>query len=290
MPNSSSPLFDRGVLNKFYYKSGANLSIRISSWKNYGVNKQTLYNWLWSLLDSRGIFSDNRSSVLDVGCGTGEMLSLFKKRQKNLNIFGLDISPAMIEKATYKNKNSKQNFFLSDIIQLPFKNGSFDVTTAVFVLHHVSNLSRSIRELMRVTKNGGIVLIADGDYNIKGGLNAVHYEVLKTLRFPSFMLDTTAYLRTSKKHISYIIDNLHYKKTLHIYKNKMVFNNVSQVLRYYRSAMMYRNSHGPQDRRISFQEWSRLLKEVESKIFFKIKKDGNFMIPGNVYCYLISKK
>ena len=235
MPRSKSLFFDKKVVTTYYYKNNTHLSTRISSWNRYGTNTQTLYEWLWSLLCLHKGNAGSRRSILDVGCGTGEMLAYFNMQQKKLNIYGVDISAPMLKKAAYKNIKSRQNFHLSNITELPFEDNFFDITTAVFVLHHVPNLSRALAELVRVTKKKGIILIADGDYDVQSGLNAVHYSTLRKLRFPDFMKDTTAYLRTSRQCIGQMLKRFRLKGVLHTYKNDMIFYKANQALRYYLS-------------------------------------------------------
>lgn len=289
MLGKNYPIQDNEVIKKFYYKNSVNLSIRLSSWKTYGTNKQTLNDWIWSLINPDPAAHKFAYSILDVGCGTGEMLASFKKCQKNLSTYGVDISAAMIKRAAHKNRWAKQNFILSDAAILPFKTSSFHITTAIFVLHHVANRLGVIRELVRVTKKNGIIIVADGDYNVRNGLNAVHYAAIRKLHFPGFMNDSMTYLASSKKHIGDALNRLRLKNDGHIYKNRMVFHKVSPVLRYYASAMMYRNSSGPKDKRISPELWQKLFNEVKNMVHSQIRRGGKFEIPGNVYCYLIHK-
>lgn len=290
MQNNNSLFFNKNVVKEFYYKNSAKLFIRLSAWKKFGVNRHSLNDWLWSLLKLRQILKKPKISILDIGCGTGEMLALFKKKQSNLNIYGIDVSPRMIKKAAYKNKKSKQNFILSDAAKLPYENDFFDITTAIFVLHHVPKLPETIKELLRVTKKSGLIMIADGDYEVREGLNAVYYSAIKKADLPVFMKNTSAYLRTSKKRIEQILSKLNVKKRLQIYKNKMVFRDVKEVLRYFQSGMMYRNTCGPTDKRVTARQWRQLYQEVRYRVSDEIEEKGKFIVPGNVYCYLISKK
>lgn len=101
------------------------------------------------------------NSLLDVGCGTGHLISLLTKNKKNKYI-GLDISSNMIDEAKKKKiKNTK--FVVGSAENLPFDNNSFDVVTCSESAHHYLDLSKSIKEAYRVLKDKGYYIIADKD-------------------------------------------------------------------------------------------------------------------------------
>lgn len=54
------------------------------------------------------------------------------------------------------------------------------------------------------------------------------------------------------------------------------------ALQYYKSAMMYRNSKGVEDKRISAGQWEALYTHVKRKIQHKIEMNGFFEHPGKV--------
>lgn len=104
--------------------------------------------------------------LLDMGCGTGFILSLARKHFKEL--VGVDITPAMLKKARIKfegnQKNIKIKLIEASTDDLPFKDNYFDVVTGYSFLHHLSSLTPTLKEAYRVLKNGG-VLYTDLDPN-----------------------------------------------------------------------------------------------------------------------------
>ena len=104
-------------------------------------------------------------SVLDVGCGTGEVTLLAKKRAKNGKVYGIDPAPEMITVARKKaaRKNLDIDFRLGVIEALPFHDGSMDVVTSSLMMHHLPEdlKVRGLAEIYRVLKPGGRLLIAD---------------------------------------------------------------------------------------------------------------------------------
>lgn len=90
--------------------------------------------------------------VLDIGCGTGANLLLFKGR-----VVGLDIS----FKALTLAKRRKTNAILvqGKAESLPFKENSFDLVLALDLLEHLPDDVKGLREMYRVLKKGGTLLV-----------------------------------------------------------------------------------------------------------------------------------
>jgi len=95
--------------------------------------------------------------VLDVGCGTGRWTAYFVK--KGARVIGLDISAEMLKIARKKVPNAK--FKLGDVRNLPFPSNYFDFTFASFVLGHLRAFRKAYKEMIRVTKPGGVILVSD---------------------------------------------------------------------------------------------------------------------------------
>jgi ubiquinone/menaquinone biosynthesis C-methylase UbiE len=104
-------------------------------------------------------------SVLDVGCGTGEVTLLAKTRAKNGEVYGIDPSPEMIAMARKKawGKRLDIDFRVGVIESLPFPDVSIDVVTSSLMMHHLPEhlKARGLAEIYRVLKPGGRLLIAD---------------------------------------------------------------------------------------------------------------------------------
>lgn len=90
-------------------------------------------------------------TVLDVGVGTGRFAGPL--RDKGLNIVGVDISLAMMQKAREK---GLENLVRGDVHNLPFREGSFEAAIVILVLHLVRDWVRVVHEVGRVS--GGTVV------------------------------------------------------------------------------------------------------------------------------------
>lgn len=93
--------------------------------------------------------------LLDVGCGVGCLL--YEASKKNASIYGLDISLQALSKATEIMPFAK--VCVGDGEQIPFKDNSFDNVVSLGSLEHFLRPESGIREISRVVKNKGRVVL-----------------------------------------------------------------------------------------------------------------------------------
>jgi ubiquinone/menaquinone biosynthesis C-methylase UbiE len=106
-------------------------------------------------------------SVLDCGCGPGSITAGLAELVAPGEVVGLDIEERQLEAArALARERSLDNlrFVQGSVYDLPFPDASFDVAVAHFVLEHVSDPLRSLREIRRVLRPGGIAAIKDPYY------------------------------------------------------------------------------------------------------------------------------
>lgn len=117
-----------------------------------------------------------KMAVLDVGCGTGVHLELYRRFQCALS--GIDTSESMLSVAE-KRLGDAADLRLANATEMPFDDTSFDLVIAMLVLHEMDQAVRvrAIEEMKRVLKNGGHILLVDfhtGPYRfIRGWLAKV---------------------------------------------------------------------------------------------------------------------
>lgn len=103
-----------------------------------------------------------QSSVLDVGCGTGEFERLILCEHPDQQMIGVDVSSQMLEVARQKCQGYPNVKFLSGSASvLPLANNSFDVVVSASALHYFDNPEVSFQEMRRVVKPKGLVVILD---------------------------------------------------------------------------------------------------------------------------------
>jgi ubiquinone/menaquinone biosynthesis C-methylase UbiE len=100
------------------------------------------------------------SAVLDMGCGTGQCLALY--RGCRCNLYGLDLSPAMLRVAE-RRLGADAHLHLGDASAMPFGDSAFDLVIAMLALHEMRPATRSrvIGEMIRVLKPDGRILVID---------------------------------------------------------------------------------------------------------------------------------
>jgi SAM-dependent methyltransferase len=103
------------------------------------------------------------ASVLDVGCGTGNLSFCLAQDLKIGRVRGLDMSPPYIENARRQNDDPRLDFLIGDACALPFPDASFDCTVSMLALQFVSQADLAVREMQRVTRPGGTVAAATWD-------------------------------------------------------------------------------------------------------------------------------
>lgn len=107
--------------------------------------------------------------VLEVGIGPGSTLSLYPH---DTNIVGIDISPKMIERAKAKAarlRNGREiSLHVMDASRLEFPDNSFDAVISSYVITVVPDPLRVCREIRRVCKPGGQILVVNHSRSSNG--------------------------------------------------------------------------------------------------------------------------
>lgn len=92
-------------------------------------------------------------SILDIGCYSGVFIN--KMSTAGYKCCGTDVHKELMSKLN----TPDHSFIFAPTHQLPFEDGSFDIVTAFDVLEHVMQLSKTLSEMDRVCKKGGLVII-----------------------------------------------------------------------------------------------------------------------------------
>jgi arsenite methyltransferase len=104
--------------------------------------------------------------ILDVGCGPGFYVTeLLDQVGAGGSVVGLDASPQMLAVAAHRSEGRPNvAFHQSDATSLPAEEGGFDRAVSVQVLEYVGDVEAALRELRRVLRPGGRVVIWDVDW------------------------------------------------------------------------------------------------------------------------------
>lgn len=128
-------------------------------------NKSSVYYnkiWLDAILDMIPV-NYKYKNVLDYGCGTALFYPRIKKRNKKASYTGIDLSKEMLDAARKKHKGIE--LIEADAEKLPLPKESFDLVIGRGILHHLPNPEKGLKEVGRVLKKKGIVVISDTTTN-----------------------------------------------------------------------------------------------------------------------------
>ncbi len=121
--------------------------------------------WRWRAV--RRIRFDSSAPVLDTCTGTGDLaLAISRKSPRSVDVIGSDFCHAMLEIANQKlnpepNGDRRVRFLEADSQYLPFADGLFQCVTVAFGLRNVTDTLRGLKEMTRVCRPGGQVIVLE---------------------------------------------------------------------------------------------------------------------------------
>ncbi len=98
-------------------------------------------------------------TILDIGCGGGNAVSMLEKLAPGGKVYGIDYSALSVEKAAAKNKKAvaqgRVKILNASVSSLPFQDKSIGLATAVETIYFWPDLKNDFKEVYRVLKDGG---------------------------------------------------------------------------------------------------------------------------------------
>jgi demethylmenaquinone methyltransferase / 2-methoxy-6-polyprenyl-1,4-benzoquinol methylase len=112
--------------------------------------------------------------ILDLAAGTGTSSIPFQ--QAGASVVACDFSLGMLNVG--RSRNPELDFVAADAMQLPFRDAAFDAVTISFGLRNVADTTAALREMRRVTKPGGRLLVCEFSHPTNGPFRTVYIEYL----------------------------------------------------------------------------------------------------------------
>ena len=143
---------DQAFLRDVQYRTDANLAAR-----------QSIYAYQHPRIDLAARVLDlvnlpPSGVVADIGCGNGRYLAELSRRGVRGHLIGADLSPGMLAGA--RSRAPAAGLIVADASELPLRDGAAALTLAMHMLYHVPDPMAAVRELRRVTQQGGTVVVA----------------------------------------------------------------------------------------------------------------------------------
>ncbi|NQT18260.1 MAG: class I SAM-dependent methyltransferase [Planctomycetes bacterium] len=113
---------------------------------------------LWMAVARGYVGERNAPAILDLGCGTGRFTPLLADAF-GARVIGVEPADKMRSVAQEKSRHPNVQYLKGTAERIPAQDRSFDVGWVSMVVHHVSDLDACARELHRVVRPGGLVLI-----------------------------------------------------------------------------------------------------------------------------------
>ena len=137
------------------------LGLQIARLMNLAHNKLT--NWGLSYLDIK-----EDDTILDIGCGGGKTVNKLAQLAGKGKVFGIDFSDVSVKLSSKLNRYyinlGKVDIQKASVSSLPFPDNFFDIVTAVETYFFWPSLEKDIKEVLRVIKPGGKLLIVSEAY------------------------------------------------------------------------------------------------------------------------------
>lgn len=121
---------------------------------------------VWRRRAVREIVNERRPlTVLDVATGTADLaIAVARKAAAGTKVTGIDLSARMIEVGRSKAEGLPVLLMQGDAEALPFADASFDRVSVAFGVRNFENLSQGLREMCRVLRPGGRLVILELSY------------------------------------------------------------------------------------------------------------------------------
>ena len=260
---------------RYQYGTAEKLNIRIASHERYSERALDFRAWVLQWLDlAPGL------TVLDVGCGSG----VFHRAlgQHDVRVIGCDRSPGMVREVLAQAAQYRLpvGACQADAEALPFAAGSCDRVMANHMLYHVPNQERALRELRRVLKPGGRIVMATNAADHGRRLRKLHDEVAGEL----------GYTPTGNAAGRFTLDDLPLVQRVfadaerHVVRNAFVFPTAEAALAYYASGPV----DGIAERDAEGSHRGKLLPLMAARIEGIIEREGVFRVPKDAGCFVAS--
>lgn len=259
------------------YKTGANTSARICLHRDYGVNPQGWFGWIYDRL----ALTENMS-LLELGAGNGEMWRQnIKSIPAAVNIWLSDVSSGMIKDAGSAIKKAEAemedqvfadhfHFAVFDCHRIPYGDSFFERVLANHLLFYLKDIHQALSEVARVLKADGIFICSTYGRQHMREISDLVKEFDPEINLSNVPLHEVFGLENGREILGKHFSNV----SLIHYPDKLLVTEPEPIIEYILSC------HGNQREYIQgrYEEFSAFVKSklIDGKVFAITKEAGIF--------------
>jgi SAM-dependent methyltransferase len=204
--------------------------------------------------------------VLDVGCGPGRVAA--NLRDTGVVYVGLDTSAGLLRETHIRTSGQHVQ---ADAQKLPIADAQFDRVLALNALYHVPNWQQALRELRRVARPGGRVVLSTNGADAMRRIYDVHRGAALELGYTPLPFTGSSFNLGHLPQVRAVFPTVE----LHIQETALVFPDPEPALRFYATNRIDLIEGWQQ----STEHRARLLPLVQSRIEAIIAREGSFRVP-----------
>ena len=246
------------------YKNATNISARIRLHRDYSVNKEGWFPWLFSNLHLK-----SGMKVLELGAGNGALWSQnIDKVPAGVNIILSDISEGMLADAKNEIGDKPEfQYAVIDAQKIPFADNTFDLVIANHMLFYCDDISKVLSEIRRVLKPGASLVCSTYSKRHMREITDLVQNFNSNIVLSSTNLYERFGLDNGKQILSRFFSNVACKK----YHDAIEISEAPPIISYILSC------HGNQNE-ILLNHYQEFKQYVEQKVSggFSITKDAGF--------------
>lgn len=255
-----SPFVDPSYL-AYQYDNSEKLRIRIETHQLYTEGGDDFAD-----VELRHINPRPGWQALDVGCGPGRLAQML--HHHGTGYVGLERSAGLVREARSRTDAA---FVQGDAGALPFAEAQFDLVMAMGVLYHLRDWQGALREMRRVTRPGGRVVLSTSGPDAMRRIYDVHYEAAIELGYTPLPFGGSAFNLGHLAEVRAVFPTVE----CHTQESALVFPEAEPALRFYATNRidMVEGWQGDGSHR------ARLLPVVRARIEQIIAQEGSFSVP-----------
>lgn len=261
---------DTTYLRNTQYANSSNLAARIRIHQLYSTNSYDIQRWSFDLMTA---VTGQTAKILEIGAGHGDLWAKNTDRlPAEWQVTLTDFSQGMLDDAQ-KHLGAAADHFTwqtANAQELPFEDNTFDTVLAHFMLYHVPDLPKAMKELRRVLKpNGVFMAFTLGQGHMQQLNEAAHQAFPEEYDNNILPVHTPFNLQNGEAHIATAFNNIvmiPYESDLHV-------KDADTVVEYIASAI-----HGGTSQEGAARLREAVNKEIAEKGYFFVKKQTGLFI------------